>query len=271
MKVKLLLAPIVLILAASFLNESKARTFGIESAPCVIGRTSAPTGFWTWPANTQVSVYLREPDFSADYVAAVRIAITNWDDAAVENGSNVHFSFHGLTREAKLSRGDLTIVRGAIYDKKVRHLALLEAHSSASNQLIDYALVIVDISVKDRDVLTNVMAHEIGHSLGLLDCYHCRSGSTAMGLMKSAGKSNGIEGPTPCDKTSVATAYKELALQVRAAPAALQSIGSLDQGEEPEADDTPIVLGPITPVIDTHPGKTNVPKVPPTGPAKRPQ
>jgi hypothetical protein len=42
-------------------------------------------------------------------------------------------------------------------------------------------------------VLTNVVAHEIGHSLGLMDCHHCQSGTTAMGLMKSAEESNGIE------------------------------------------------------------------------------
>lgn len=65
--------------------------------------------------------------FSAAYVSAVRIAVENWDAAAVENGSNVHFSFHGLSHETKTARGDLTVIRGDVYDKKIRHLALLEA------------------------------------------------------------------------------------------------------------------------------------------------
>jgi len=44
------------------------------------------------------------------------------------------------------------------------------------------------------------MAHELGHSLGLMDCYECSRKSTAMGLLKAANEPNGIEGPTPCDK-----------------------------------------------------------------------
>ena len=126
-------------------------------ARCVVGRTAAPFGFWTWPANSQVNIYLREPDFSASYLSAVRVAVQNWDAAAAENGSNVHFTFHGLTRETRMAHGDMTITRGDVYDKRVKHLALLEAHSLRGDQLIDYALIVVDFRVKNPEVLTNVM------------------------------------------------------------------------------------------------------------------
>jgi hypothetical protein len=270
MRLKLLGSSFMFIIAASYFNYPRAITSGIVSAPCVVGRTAAPVGFWTWPAGTHVSVYLREPDFEVGDIAAVNVALQNWDAAAVEDGSLVHFSFRGLTRETKTAQGNMTLIRGAIYQKKVRHLALLEAHSLSNNQLIDYALVIVDITVKDPEVLTNVMAHEIGHSLGLLDCYHCRGGSTAMGLLKSADESNGIEGPTTCDKTAVLSAYEKLSLHVAASPAALQSVEAMDQGEEPEEDDTPIISGPIAPAVPQA-GKSNMPSAPVIGPRKRPQ
>jgi hypothetical protein len=240
MKNKLLVLLCLSLIGAS-IHIPRPVTAETRPAPCVPGRTAAPTGFWTWPANARVNVYLREPDFAERDVPAVKIAVQNWDAAALENGSNVRFSFHGLTKETRRVRGDLTLVRGAIYDKKVRHLALLEAHSLRSDQLIDFALIIVDQRVKDARVLTNVMAHEIGHSLGLLDCYHCQSGSTAMGMMRSADESNGIEGPTACDKTAVLAAYQELKVQVRMAPAPLKPVEAGDEGEEPQADDTPLV------------------------------
>jgi hypothetical protein len=137
------------------------------------------------------------------------------------------------------------VTRGNVYDKKTKHLAHLEAHSLHSNQLIDYALVVVDFRVKNLGVLTNVMAHEIGHSLGLLDCYECSSKTTAMGLLRTAGETNGIEGPTPCDKSAVLAAYAALALQVGPAPKVLRINPVLsDEGEEPEPDDIPFVRPP---------------------------
>src|SRR5438094_14220 len=83
------------------------------------------------------------------------------------------------------------------------HLALLEAHSLRHDQLIDYAFLIVDQRVNKPAVLTNIMAHELGHSLGLMDCYRCAGQTTAMGLMKSATETNGIDGPTECDTLAV--------------------------------------------------------------------
>jgi hypothetical protein len=190
------------------LNESPAKNN--RSASCIVGRTAPPIGFWTWPANTRVNIYLREPDFSESDISAVRVAVDNWDSTATETGSNVRFVFHGLTRETRNAQGEMTIVRQAVFNKTQRHRALLEAHSRQQDQFIDYALILVDPSVRNAGMLTNVVAHEIGHSLGLLDCYKCDSRSTAMGLLKAGDESNGIEGPTFCDKREVMAAYQGL-------------------------------------------------------------
>jgi hypothetical protein len=179
-----------------------------RAAACVVGRTAPPIGFWIWPANTQVNIYLREPDFSLDDLSAVRLAIANWDATATETGSNVRFNFRGLTRETRNAQGEITIVRQAVFNKKQRHRALLEAHSRQQDQFIDYALILIDPSVRSRGMLTNVIAHEIGHSLGLLDCHKCDNRSTAMGLLKAGDESNGIAGPTFCDRLEVAAAYR---------------------------------------------------------------
>jgi hypothetical protein len=245
MKLKQSILALSLVIVAHCVAGPRAVHSEAAAGPCVIGHTAAPFGFWTWPANSHVNVYLREPDFSAADAAAVRVAVENWDATAAENGSNVRFVWRGLTSETKTDRGDMTLLRGDVYDRKTKHLALLQAHSLRSDQLIDYALVIVDNRVKNAEVLTNVMAHEIGHSLGLLDCYQCNKKSTAMGLLKTSNEPNGMEGPTACDKVEVLAAYRELKLQVRPMPTELTLLKPAeDEGEEPEADDTPIVRKP---------------------------
>ena len=237
---------LVVLLAIIALQLNGPRKTKAETRPlqCVAGRTAAPVGFWNWPSNSKVSVYLRQPDFSSDYAEAVRIAVENWNATAATNGSNVTFAFKGLTNEGRTGHGDMTIIRGEVFNKKERHLGLLEAHSLKNDQLIDYAVVLIDHRVRTPAVLTNVVTHEIGHTLGLLDCYHCEQMSTAMGLMKSANESNGIDGPTACDLVSVATAYRELAARVKPSPKPIIIKTTEDEGEEPEAEDTPIVRRP---------------------------
>ena len=205
---------VLVIFATLFVDQSTVSANGdrAESAitPCLVGRTAPPVGFWTWPANTHVNIYLREPDFSESEVSAVRLAVQNWDATTMENGSNVRFTFHGLTRETRTARGEMTIIRKAVSDKKHRQRAVLEAHSLQNDRFIDYALLLVDPLVTNPAMLTNVVAHELGHSLGLLDCYKCNSKSTAMGMLKAGNESNGIEGPTACDKREVMAAYEGL-------------------------------------------------------------
>jgi len=243
MKITLLI--LIAIIGSIFPNSPASSAKAVNpSLRCVVGRNAAPVGFWTWPANSQVNIYLRTGDFSELDVVAVKSAARNWDLSATENGSHVRFTVHGLTAETKTGRGDMTLVRGKVYDRKLRHFALLEAHSLRDNRMIDYALIIVDFKVKNPDVLTNVTAHELGHSLGLLDCFECSGNTTAMGLMKASCESNGIEGPSACDKVGVVEVYEGLRKRGDAAAEALRLASVADQGEEPEADDTPIVIRP---------------------------
>jgi predicted Zn-dependent protease len=51
------------------------------------------------------------------------------------------------------------------------------------------------------------MTHEIGHSLGLADCYECRRGTTAMAAFKDKDKGNEVYEPSECDKYVVAAGY----------------------------------------------------------------
>src|SRR6266478_5597745 len=117
MRLRILAFTLLIGLATFGLDVPAAVNSDPALAKCVVGRTAAPIGFWTWPANSHINIYLREPDFSSDYLSAVKLAVENWDAAAVENGSNVRFSFRGLTRETTTVDNDLTIIRGDVYDK----------------------------------------------------------------------------------------------------------------------------------------------------------
>ncbi len=61
--------------------------------------------------------------------------------------------------------------------------------------------------VTDLDAFENMMTHEIGHSLGLADCYDCKRGTTAMSSFKDNNKGNDVFAPSPCDKYVVALGY----------------------------------------------------------------
>ena len=209
------LALLIVVAFSALGNLASARNEKIAAAnsvtkPCVDGRTAPTVGFWTWPANTEVNIYLRQPDFSASEVAFVQTAVENWDRALIESGASVRFVFRGLTTKTRMAQDEVTIIRSVVSDKNSRQRAILEAHSRQRDQFIDYALILVDPRVKNPATLTNVIAHELGHSLGLMDCYKCEGQSTAMVLLKRGDESNGIEGPTSCDTTKVSAAYAVL-------------------------------------------------------------
>lgn len=246
MKLTILLTLSLIIIIGS-VAHSTAQPARIEGT-CKAGETAPSIGSWTWPATSLVEVYVRLQDFAVEEVPAMLTAMQNWDASASENGLGVRFEYKGTVAETKSCGNCLTILRGKIADK--RHGAELQAFSKRNDQIIDYAWIVIDPSYRKSETLTSIVAHELGHSLGLLDCYGCKRGSSAMNRLnitlrlfqiQVADWPNGINGPTSCDMAQVKEAYKELRNGVRPAPT-IKSLRTADEGEEPEEDDTPIVL-----------------------------
>jgi hypothetical protein len=208
--------------------------------PCEVGVRAPAIGFWTWPQDAHVKVYVRVPDFTPPEIPYLVTALQTWDAAHEQSGSGVRFEYQGAALEPMLCVNCLTIMRGKVFDKTKRHATELQAVSIQSNQVITHASIVIDPVLTNLEALTNAMAHELGHSVGLLDCYACRQKSTVMNQFKTINVSNDMNGPTACDLAQVQAAYRELKINPRRAPAALGATVA-DEGEEPVDDDTPII------------------------------
>lgn len=211
--------------------------------PCRVGHQAPATGFWTWAANAHAQVYVRFADFDPGHLPYLLTALQNWNSASEQTGSGVKFEYQGNTVQQRSCENCLTIMRGRVFDKTTRHATELRAYSAKGNQIITFASIIVDPVLTNPKALLNALVHELGHNLGLLDCFTCKRKSTVMNQFEAVNVSNDMEKPTSCDIAQVREAYKELKMLVRASPSGRESM-PVDEGEEPVDDDTPIVIPP---------------------------
>jgi hypothetical protein len=209
-----------------------------SAPPCSVGVSAAAFGFWTWASESRVKVYILAADFKSEEIPYLLIPLQNWDAGWEATGSGVRLDYEGTTSAPLHCQNCLTIMRRPIFSKKTRHGSEFQAHSEQGNQIVTYAVILIDPALTNPKALSNAMAHELGHSLGLLDCYLCKDRSTVMNKLKRMNASNDMEGPTVCDIAQVRAAYKELKIRVGPAPTGIPG----DEGEEPVEDDTPLVV-----------------------------
>jgi hypothetical protein len=239
MKVKLTLSLILLSLPFAF-GVRDARTQTAKAfVPCRVGHQAPPIGFWTWAAGAHVKVYILSGDFKTDEIPYLLAALKNWNSALQTTVSGVKFEYQGSTKQQLSCENCLTIMRGKVFDNTRRHATELRAFSLYHDQIISYAAIVVDQRLINPEALLDAVAHELGHNFGLLDCYTCKKKSTLMNQFKAMNVPNDMAVPTTCDIAQVSEAYKELKVRVRPSPPKLTSI---DEGEEPVDDDTPIVI-----------------------------
>ena len=239
MKSKVILLLIVLALFAGRRGQAEDTRTSNPAPVCRVGQQAPAIGFWTWSANSRVKVYIRLVDFKADQLPALFSAMDSWNLVSEQTASGVKFEYQGDTATELTCTGCMTIIRGTVFDKAKRHLTELKAYSAHHDQLISYATIIVDQSLTNPEAILNALVHELGHNLGLLDCYSCKEKSTVMNQLKGVNRSNGMEGPTGCDIAQVRRAYEELKVRVRPSP---PNRNQIDEGEEPVDDDTPVII-----------------------------
>lgn len=178
---------------------------GANSMPkqCRVGKTSTEATGWRWSLRSLVRVYYRKGDFSQAERDSLSQAVKSWNDALLETEARVRFIIGGERESLVEENASITVLRGVPKGKdRVGQILLY----SLSNGAL-YASVTISPDIKAADALVSLMAHEIGHSLGLADCYKCERGTTTMAAFRSDTKGNDVYAPSECDKFTVAAGY----------------------------------------------------------------
>ncbi len=226
----------VVVLSLSFAWHIQAQT---EIASCKVGSQAPAFGFWTWEPNSTIKVYILASDFRPEDKDYLLVPFDNWNAVSAVTGSGVKFEYAGDVKARVACENCLTVLRGRVFDKTRRHATQLHTYKLPGQLTMAWAHIVIDLSLTNPQSLTNAIAHEIGHSFGLLDCYTCKAKSTVMIQFKEMNTSNGMTGPTACDVVQVRAAFQDLAARMRPEP---KKEATEDEGEEPVDDDTPAVV-----------------------------
>lgn len=169
---------------------------------CQPGKTSPEALGWRWKAGTLVRVYYLKDNFSAAETAALSRAVNNWNEALKEIDSQIVFLIGGQSASVAPDVTSITVIRGVPKGKE--RVGEIKLHSVSNGRA--HLLMVISPEITDLDALTSLMTHELGHTMGLADCYECRRGTTAMSAFRS-NKGNDVYEPSECDRYVVAAGY----------------------------------------------------------------
>lgn len=203
------LVGVCLLLACCLMGGATAQ------APCRNPPVAADTGGATWPRGQEVTVFVRTGDFPTQQERdAVAAAFANWQNANGAGGNNSDVTFRIMVVDELPAPGpfqhrvlrDAGAVSGAF------------TNISHSGGIIERASTPLHPDITDPNVITDVLAHEIGHTFGLGDCVFptCTAGDSVMagrtcvghpdrdacersGRIGTHGPYPGLQGPTQCD------------------------------------------------------------------------
>lgn len=149
-----------------------------EIQPVMTVTKGAPQMIYpSWRPGTTIEVYSQ--GFYLEERAAIERAISSW------NVGIVTFKYRGE------GQGQLTIKRGT-------ELTGMCAYSDLTSVdgILTEGVMFIDSRIKRPSALESVVAHEMGHAMGLSDCRPCQS---VMRPFRSRDKSNGFTAPTRVD------------------------------------------------------------------------
>jgi hypothetical protein len=207
---------ILFVLSCLSLHWSKSLTATSNSAPvkatnaavtmpkqCRPGKTSPESLAFRWKPGAVINIYYLKNSFDAEELKAFSRAIDNWNRSLKEIDSHILFVEAGERESVVRDNASVTVMRGIPRGaERVGEIKFYWMSNGAARLTI-----IVSPRVTSLSALTSLMTHELGHSLGLADCYQCRRGTTAMSAFKDYNKDNDVYEPSACDKYVVARGH----------------------------------------------------------------
>jgi hypothetical protein len=170
---------------------------------CQPGKTSPEALNSRWRPGTRVRVYFLKDNFNASEAEALSRAVESWNNALRETASRVVFEPGGESEVEAPQGTSITIMRGVPKGKE--RVGEIRLHSITNGRA--HFLVVISPKVRNLNALTSLMTHELGHTMGLADCYECRTGTTAMAAFRGENRGNDVYEPSECDRFVVAAGY----------------------------------------------------------------
>lgn len=182
-------------------------TRGFTQQDCV---PPLPTTDPTWTNGAEVTVIFdADAQFTQEQRDAMEQACANWNASRETNGSRVKFKGYTEGSKPAISTNVLWVRKGATANG-----GAAQAHNWEVNSVTTPNLSCVTITFNQAATfnympsLTSFMAHEVGHTFKLDDCYPTCNGKSVMGAQPCDANGNGcVQGPTSCDNTAVSGNY----------------------------------------------------------------
>jgi hypothetical protein len=178
------------------------------------GCTNPPTSVATeaWPQGAQVQVNI-DPTFSTEQRDAIKTAMGNWTAARILNCSNVAFqppTFNTTPIAGPNVTPSASVRAIQVFNQSPPGSPTSRGRTSGNTFQGRFlsGWIYVNTQVTNTEALTQLIAHELGHTFGLNECTNCGSTASVMNSpVASFNDINGLEGPNTCDNNTVKTWY----------------------------------------------------------------
>jgi hypothetical protein len=147
-----------------------------------------------------------DPSFTPEQRTGIENGFRNWQAANGANGNNSQVTFTFTSNSTPVTGANTFQVNRAEPSFNVGSRAETSPFEGATN--LTRAVTSLSPRVTDQAALTEVIAHEIGHTFGLGDCPTCSGTQSVMGpappgVDQNPNLTDGVAGPLSCDNAVV--------------------------------------------------------------------
>lgn len=176
---------------------------------CTTNKNSPPASTWHWPAGTRLKVFLMQGMFTSSEQQAIRQVLENWNNLSEQLGAGIKYDYAGEVSQHENGKGYITLTRIEIMKGTNNRFYAYFFPTRSNDGSLRSAQITFDFKTTDVTALKSLVAHELGHGMGLWDCKSCKGGSTIMNGFPGVNKDNGLVAPSACDIQVVKTLFEQ--------------------------------------------------------------